>query len=98
MAEEHDLRVQAGVALWTSLGATTVLPPDPAFTALLHDNARFALSIVNQYQNKGISQEELIAAAFNGFFLLYRQHQTQPHKIKKLLALFIRNAILEKSN
>lgn len=62
---------------------------------LIEGNARFVASLVKQYQNQGVSQDTLITTAHRVLITVLNQYAHRQDKLDKVLALTLRNAMLE---
>lgn len=87
---EAAAQIQAGLDYWATLTATPL--PDPAHQQLAVANGRFAVSLAQQYQQQGCSQQELLDAAYQ---VLLQQLQKVPlARAERFLAHALRQAML----
>lgn len=96
----EELREQANqferlLLLWASFGATGLIPEASALQPLIDGNARFVASLARQYQNRGVSTEALVTAAHMALITVLNQYAHRQDKLDKVLALTLRNAMLE---
>lgn len=87
---EAAAQIQAGLDYWVTLTATPLA--DPAHQHLAVANGRFAVSLAQQYQQQGCSQQELLDAAYR---VLLQQLQEVPFaRVERFLAHALRQAML----
>ena len=96
-AEAHQHQVDlvlAGLVHWGTIttAATHALPDH---VAQLHANARFVVALALQYQNRGLSQAELLTAAHRTMIRLLEQAANSNYPAERFLAMGLRNALLE---
>ena len=94
-AHQHQVDlVLAGLVHWGTLttAATHALSDH---VAQLHANARFVVALAQQYQNRGLSQEELLTAAHGTMIRLLEQAADSNYAAERFLAMGLRNGLLE---
>ena len=95
--EAHQRQVDlvvTGLAHWEALtAAATQAVPD--HITQLHANARFVVALAQQYQNRGLSQEELLTAAHGTMIRLLEQSADSNYAAERFLATGLRNGLLE---
>lgn len=94
-AHQHQVDlVLAGLMYWETLttAATHALLDH---VAQLHANARFAVALALQYQNRGLSQAELLTAAHGTMLRLFEQAADSNYPAERFLAMGLRNGLLE---
>ena len=82
------------LVLWSGLGSDGLTAETLALQPLLADNARFVISLAQQYQNQGVSQEVLVRAAHEALITLLNQYAGRPDKLDKVMALALRNSMV----
>ncbi|WP_210520805.1 hypothetical protein [Hymenobacter terricola] len=82
------------LTLWSGLGAAGLSVEALALQPLLADNARFVVSLAQQYQNQGVSQEVLVRAAHETLITLLNQYAGRPGALNKVMTLGLRNAMV----
>ena len=90
---EQAEQVEFLLLRWAALGSTGLSPEAAALQPLVEQNARFVVSLTQQFQNKGVSTEALLAAAHGTLIVLLNQYAYCPDKLDKLLTLDLRNAM-----
>lgn len=87
---ESAQKLQAGLDYWATFTATPLA--DPAHQQLAVANGRFAVSLAQQYQQQGCSQQELLDAAYQ---VLLQQLQKVPlARVERFLAHALRQPML----
>ena len=94
-AHQHQVDlVLAGLVHWGTLttAATHALPDH---VAQLHANARFVMALALQYQNRGLSQAELLTAAHGTMIRFLEQAADSDYTAERFLAMGLRNGLLK---
>jgi hypothetical protein len=87
---EAAAQIQAGLDYWATLAAIPIADPMPQQVAVA--NADFVVSLAQQYQQQGCSQQELLDTAYRA---LLQQLQKAPlAQVERFLAHDMRQAML----
>ena len=96
-SEEVNVRavqVTELLALWSGLGSAGLTSGAQALHPLLSDNARFVVSLAQQYQNQGVNQEALVTAAHEVLITLLNQYAGRPDELDKVMAYALRDSMV----
>lgn len=93
-SDAHAKQVASLLALWSSLSTECLTAEALASRPLIDANARFVVSLAQQYQNQGVSQEVLVRAAHETLITLLNQYAGRPGALDKVMTLGLRNAMV----
>ena len=82
------------LSLWAGLGSAGLTAEAMAQQLLLAGNARFVVSMAQQYQNQGVSQEVLVRAAHEVLITVLNQCAGRPDTLNKVMTLALRNSMI----
>ena len=91
---EQTEQTESLLLSWAALGSVGLTPEASALQPFINGNARFVASLAKQYQNKGVSQETLVAAAHEALITVLNQYAHCLDKLNKVLVPALRNAML----
>ena len=94
-SDAHAKQVASLLALWSSLSIESLTPEALVSRPLMDANARFVVALAHQYQNQGVSLEGLVMAAHGALITLLNQYAGQPDELNKVMALALRNSIVD---
>ena len=78
---------------WTSL-INDLSPAELSYHGQLEEQGRFAISLIRQYQNQGLSQEALLRVAHGALVNLLQRAGTRPDALQQNIGVVLRNALI----